>query len=185
MARSSSGGSHAVFLEGGGMAQSDGLVTPFIGGSHKTKAFPRRSGAIAYGTPYQKAAALVDLAEDGSGLPEEILHLPSIETAARYYFIFIRFDIIWTLNIFALIALNFFEKPLWCSSVSEVTCSDRDYYFLGELPYLNNAESLAFESVTLIILAVHTLFPILYEGFGLYWKSHVNKIKAKIREVSF
>nr|GFB09497.1 two pore calcium channel protein 1A [Tanacetum cinerariifolium] len=109
------------------------------------KPFARRSDAIAYGTPYQKAAALVDLAEDGSGLPEEILDSPNLETAAKLYFVFIRFDIIWTLNYFALIALNFFEKPLWCSSVSEVTCSDRDYYFLGEIPYLNNTESLIFE----------------------------------------
>lgn len=139
--------------------------------------YKRRSDAIAYGSPYQKAAALVDLAEDGSGLPEEILELPNIETAAKFYFIFIRFDIIWTLNYFALIALNFFEKPLWCSSVSEVSCSDREYYYLGELPYLTNAESLAFEGVTLIILVVHTLFPLLYEGGHFYWKSHVNKLK--------
>ncbi|GJW79281.1 two pore calcium channel protein 1 isoform X2 [Tanacetum coccineum] len=81
-------------------------------------------------------------AEDGSGLPEEILDSPSLETAAKLYFIFIRFDIIWTLNYFALHSfLNFFV------------------------------------SVTLIILIVHTLFPLLYEGTSLYWKSHVNKIK--------
>ncbi|KAI3765444.1 hypothetical protein L2E82_15477 [Cichorium intybus] len=139
--------------------------------------YTRRSDAIAYGSPYQKAAALVDLAEDGAGLPEEILELPNIETAAKFYFIFIRFDIIWTLNYFALIALNFFEKPLWCTSVSEITCSNREYYYLGELPYLTNAESLAFEGVTLIILVIHTLFPLLYEGGQVFWKSHVNKLK--------
>ncbi|CAI9280053.1 unnamed protein product [Lactuca saligna] len=141
------------------------------------RAYKSRSDAIAYGSPYQKAAALVDLAEDGSGLPEEILESPNIESSAKYYFMYIRFDILWTLNYFALIALNFFEKPLWCTSVSEVSCSDREYYYLGELPYLNNAESLAYEGVTLIILVVHTLFPILYEGVQLYWKSHVNKLK--------
>ncbi|KVH96667.1 Calcium-binding EF-hand, partial [Cynara cardunculus var. scolymus] len=116
-------------------------------------------------------------AEDGSGLPEEILNLPNIEAAAKFYFIFIRFDIIWTLNYFALIALNFFEKPLWCSNVLEISCSNRDYYFLGELPYLTNAESLAFEGVTLLILMVHTFFPISYEGINLYWRNHVNKLK--------
>ncbi|KAJ9562904.1 hypothetical protein OSB04_008064 [Centaurea solstitialis] len=141
------------------------------------RAYKRRSDAIAYGSPYQKAAALVDLAEDGSGLPEEILNLPNIEAAAKFYFIFIRFDFIWTLNYFALIALNFFEPPLWCSNALEISCSDRDYYFLGELPYLTNAESLAFEGVTLIILMVHTFFPISYEGINLYWKNHVNKLK--------
>ncbi|XP_024987640.1 two pore calcium channel protein 1B [Cynara cardunculus var. scolymus] len=141
------------------------------------RVYKRRSDAIAYGSPYQKAAALVDLAEDGSGLPEEILNLPNIEAAAKFYFIFIRFDIIWTLNYFALIALNFFEKPLWCSNVLEISCSNRDYYFLGELPYLTNAESLAFEGVTLLILMVHTFFPISYEGINLYWRNHVNKLK--------
>nr|XP_043623765.1 two pore calcium channel protein 1A [Erigeron canadensis] len=166
------------------MAGGDGsgAEAPLLGGESSRggrKPFSRRSDAIAYGSPYQKAAALVDLAEDGAGLPEEILELPNIENAAKFYFMFIRFDIIWTLNIFALIALNFFEKPLWCSSLSsEVTCSNREYYFLGELPYLTNAESLAFEGVTLLILVVHTLFPLLYEGANLYWRSHVNKLKV-------
>ncbi|KAI3718455.1 hypothetical protein L6452_19327 [Arctium lappa] len=161
------------------------MDAPLLGGESSSRwgveggrrVYNRRSDAIAYGSPYQKAAALVDLAEDGSGLPEEILNLPNIEAAAKYYFIFIRFDIIWTLNYFAMIALNFFETPLWCSNALEISCSNRDYYFLGELPYLTNAESLAFEGVTLIILAVHTFFPISYEGIHLYWRSHVNKLK--------
>ncbi|KAL4585328.1 hypothetical protein LXL04_009946 [Taraxacum kok-saghyz] len=140
--------------------------------------YKTRSDAITYGSPYQKAAALVDLAEDGIGLPVEILDLPNIDTAAKFYFTFTRFEIIWKLNHFALIALNFFEKPLWCSGVSEISCNNRDYYFLGELPYLNNAESVAYEGVTLIILVVHTLFPILYGGGQLYWKNHVNKLKV-------
>nr|KAJ0212974.1 hypothetical protein LSAT_V11C400182970 [Lactuca sativa] len=110
------------------------------------RAYKSRSDAIAYGSPYQKAAALVDLAEDGSGLPEEILESPNIESSAKYYFMYIRFDILWTLNYFALVALNFFE------------------------------------GVTLIILVVHTLFPILYEGVQLYWKSHVNKLKGLTRQ---
>ncbi|CAI9279992.1 unnamed protein product [Lactuca saligna] len=138
-----------------------------------------RSDAITYGSPYQKAAALVDLAEDGIILPVEIFDLPNIDTSAKLYFRFARFDIIWTLNHFALIALNFFEKPLWCSSVSEISCSDhRDYYYLGELPYLTNAECVSYKGVTLLILLVHTQFPILYEGGRLYWRSHVNKLKV-------
>lgn len=48
-------------------------------------------------------------AEDGIGLPEEILEQANYENAARFYFLFIRFDFLWTLNYFALIALNFFE----------------------------------------------------------------------------
>ncbi|KAI3499044.1 hypothetical protein L1887_34836 [Cichorium endivia] len=142
------------------------------------RVYKSRSDAITYGSPYQKAAALVDIAEDGIVLPVEILDLQNIDTSAKFYFTFTRFDIIWTLNHFALIALNFFEKPLWCSSVSEVSCSNRDYYYLGELPYLTNAESLAYKGVTLIILVVHTLFPVLYEGGQLYYESHVNKLKV-------
>ncbi|GJZ51532.1 hypothetical protein Tco_0606047 [Tanacetum coccineum] len=38
---------------------------------------------------------------------------------------------------------KWYKIPLWCGSVSEV--AGRDYYFLGERPYLNIAESLAFE----------------------------------------
>ncbi|GKA59477.1 hypothetical protein Tco_0758790 [Tanacetum coccineum] len=107
--------------------------------------FKRRSDAILYGSPYQKAAALVDLANDGGGIPEIILDLPNIQKVAKYYFMFVRFDIIWTLNYIALLTLNFFEKPLWCNKVSKVSCSNKDYYYLGDLPYLTDAGSLAFE----------------------------------------
>lgn len=48
-------------------------------------------------------------AEDGVGIPEEVLDQPSFEKSAKLYFIFIQFDILWTLNYFALLALNFFE----------------------------------------------------------------------------
>ncbi|CAI9280049.1 unnamed protein product [Lactuca saligna] len=128
----------------------------------------------------------VSQAEDGNGLPEEILELPNSESAKLYY-IFIRFNIIWKLNCFALITLNFFEKPLWCSSVSKISCGNRDYYYLGELPYLTNAGSLAYKVILILksltyfliaILVVHTLFPVLYKGGQLYWRSHVNKLKA-------
>ena len=49
-------------------------------------------------------------AEDGMGLPEEILYDESnFADATKYYFLFIRFDLIWTLNYFALLLLNFLE----------------------------------------------------------------------------
>lgn len=48
-------------------------------------------------------------AEDGIILPVGIFDLPNIDTSAKLYFTFTRFDILWTLNHFALIALNFFE----------------------------------------------------------------------------
>ncbi|KAF5951311.1 hypothetical protein HYC85_009255 [Camellia sinensis] len=149
------------------------------GGSRdRSSHFPRRSDAIAYGSPYQKAATLVDLAEDGGGLPEQILNQSSYETAAKFYFIFVQFDLLWSLNFFALIVLNFLEKPLWCAVYSAYSCSNREYYFLGQLPYLTGAESLVYEGVTLIILMIHTYFPISYEGFHIYWKSQLNQLKG-------
>ncbi|PWA87393.1 ion transport domain-containing protein [Artemisia annua] len=136
-------------------------------------------GDIFYETDeYKKAAALVNLANDESGMPLEILDIPNIQTVAKFYINYIRFYIIWTLNYFALITLNFFEKPLWCSNPSKVSCSNRHYYYLGGLPYLTSPGSLAFESVTFVILVVHILFPILYEGWSVYWKNHVNKLKV-------
>ncbi|KAL3364046.1 hypothetical protein AABB24_013004 [Solanum stoloniferum] len=134
--------------------------------------------AIAHGSAYQKAAALVDLAEDGVGLPEEILEGTSFEKAAQLYFMFTRFDFLWSLNYLALILINFFEKPLWCSRHLAESCNNRDYYYLGQLPFLTGAESLIYEGVTLLLLVIHILFPISYEGFHLYWRSLLNRLKV-------
>ncbi|GAB2274794.1 mitochondrial thiamine pyrophosphate transporter [Dionaea muscipula] len=140
--------------------------------------FNSRSVAITDGSPYEKAAALVDLAEDGDGLPEEILEQSSFETAAKLYFVYTRLDFLWSLNYFALIILNFLERPLWCAKDSEHSCEDRDYYFLGQLPYLTGVESLVFEAITLVLLIIHTLFPILYEGHHIYWRKLLHKLKV-------
>ncbi|XP_019051517.1 PREDICTED: two pore calcium channel protein 1A isoform X2 [Nelumbo nucifera] len=124
------------------------MLKPLLGGESSSsdqqfgqKVFRRRSDAITYGSRYQKAAALVDLAEDGIGLPVEVLH-SRFESGAKFYFIYIKFDFLWFLNLFALIVLNFFE------------------------------------GITLLILAIHTLFPVAYEGYHLYWKNHLNKLKV-------
>ncbi|KAM1413183.1 hypothetical protein ACFXTO_025812 [Malus domestica] len=141
--------------------------------------YKRRADAITFGTPYQKAAALVDLAEDGIGLPEQILDQSNFQSAAKYYFLYFRFSILWALLYFALILLNFLEKPLWCYRYTDTvyTCSDRDYFYLGQLPYLNSLESLIYEGITLIVLIVHIFFPISYEGF-LYWKNPLTIFKV-------
>ncbi|EXB37992.1 Two pore calcium channel protein 1 [Morus notabilis] len=164
----------------------------------RSASFRRRSDAIAYGSPYQKAAALVDLAEDGIGLPEEILERPNFQSAedgiglpeeileksnfqsvAKLYFFYTQLDFIWSLNYFALVILNFLEKPLWCyKSTTAYSCSDRDYYFLGQLPYLTGWESLIYEGITLVILIVHTFFPLSYEGARIYWKRPLNQFKV-------
>ncbi|XP_030929790.1 two pore calcium channel protein 1-like isoform X4 [Quercus lobata] len=91
-----------------------------------------RSEAIAYGSNFEKAAALVDL------------------------------------------------KPLWCTNYSTDSCNDRDYYFLGQLPYLTGEESLIYEGISLFILVIHTFFPISYEGCCLYWKSLLNRLKVAL-----
>ncbi|KAL6561617.1 mitochondrial thiamine pyrophosphate transporter [Orobanche minor] len=141
---------------------------------HKKHLFNRRSDAIAHGSPYQKAAALVDLAEDGIGIPEEILDQSTYGSSLRSYLMFIQFDFVWSLNYFALVLLNFLEKPLWCTK----DCSNRGYYYLGELPYLTGAQSLIYEAVTIMILIVHILFPITYEGCSIFWKSCLNRLKV-------
>ncbi|KAK4845703.1 hypothetical protein QYF36_008097 [Acer negundo] len=141
--------------------------------------FHGRTQAITKGSVYEKAAALVDLAEDGIGLPEQILDQSSFQSSAKFYFFFTKFDILWSLNYFALIVLNFLEKPLWCSrTATAYSCNDRDYFYLGQLPYLTGAESLIYEGITLVLLMIHTLFPISYEGFHIYWNSWINRLKV-------
>ncbi|XP_057954459.1 two pore calcium channel protein 1A [Malania oleifera] len=158
--------------------ESSGSGTGNLRLKNQMRAFARRSDAITYGSRYQKAAALVDLAEDGIGLPEQILDQSTFESAAKFYFIFIRFDFLWSLNLFALIVLNFLEKPLWCAKYAAASCNNRDYYFLGQLPYLTGIESLIYEGITLAILMMHTVFPISYEGFHIYWKNRLNRLKV-------
>ncbi|KAK1566935.1 hypothetical protein Q3G72_006282 [Acer saccharum] len=144
-----------------------------------SRLFHGRTQAITRGSAYEKAAALVDLAEDGIGLPEQILEQSNFQSSAKFYFFFTKFDILWSLNYFALIVLNFLEKPLWCSrTATTYSCNDRDYFYLGQLPYLTGAESLVYEGITLILLMIHTLFPISYEGFHIYWNSWINRLKV-------
>jgi len=37
------------------------------------------------------------------------------------------------------------QKPLWCEKNTTHSCQDREYYFLGELPYLTAAECIIYE----------------------------------------
>ncbi|XP_010656957.1 two pore channel 1 isoform X2 [Vitis vinifera] len=107
-----------------------------------------------------------------------MLDQESFESAAKFYFIFIRFNFLWSLNLFALIVLNFLEKPLWCAKQTTYSCNDREYYFLGQLPYLTSVESLIYEGITLVIILLHTFFPISYEGSQIYWKNPLNRLKV-------
>jgi two pore calcium channel protein len=146
-------------------------------GAQGSKKYRRRSDALAYGDRYQKAAALVDLAEDGVGIPEDVLNDTRFERAMGFYFVYLRFDWVWSLNLFALILLNFLEKPLWCRKDAEHACDQRDLYFLGQLPYFSKTESLIYEGITLVILALDIFCPLSYEGLNIFWKSTINKLK--------
>ncbi|KAF5950165.1 hypothetical protein HYC85_012158 [Camellia sinensis] len=116
--------------------------------------FRRRSEAITHGSPYQKAAALVDLAEDGVGLPEQILDQSSFETGMQN-------STSYLLDLISFV-LNFLEKPLWCDEHSAYSCNNREYYFLGQLPYLTGAESLVYEVIFILILVADLLVYALY-----------------------
>jgi hypothetical protein len=48
-------------------------------------------------------------AEDGVGIPEDVLNDTRFERAMGFYFVYLRFDWVWSLNLFALILLNFLE----------------------------------------------------------------------------
>jgi hypothetical protein len=48
-------------------------------------------------------------AEDGVGIPEDVLNDTRFERATRFYFVYLRLDWLWSLNLFALILLNFLE----------------------------------------------------------------------------
>ncbi|KAJ1284774.1 hypothetical protein BS78_03G230800 [Paspalum vaginatum] len=147
-------------------------------GVRGARQYHRRSDALAYGDRYQKAAALVDLAEDGVGVPEDVLNDTRFERAMRFYFVYLRLDWLWSLNLFALILLNFLEKPLWCQKYGPQTCDQRDIYFLGQLPYLSKIESLIYEGLTLVILVLDIFYPLSYEGLKLFWKNSANKLKV-------
>lgn len=143
-----------------------------------SSAFHRADTSIGATDIYRKGAALVDLAEDDVGLPEEVLEQPNFEAAVRWYFIDMRLNILWSLNLAALIVLNFVELPLWCEGSSSQPCGSRQDYYLGELPYLTRVQSFYYEVVTLVIIVVHTFFPITYLGRNIFWKSRVNLLKV-------
>jgi two pore calcium channel protein len=112
------------------------------------------------------------------GIPEDVLNDTRFERAMRFYFVYLRLDWLWSLNLFALILLNFLEKPLWCRGYSQHACDQRDLYFLGQLPYLSKTESLIYEGLTLVILVMDIFYPLSYEGLNLFWKNTINKLKV-------
>ncbi|BAD73469.1 putative two-pore calcium channel [Oryza sativa Japonica Group] len=169
---------HISHSHGSGSSGTGSHTSGGGGGWRGSRQYQRRSDALAYGNRYQKAAALVDLAEDGVGIPEDVLNDTRFERAMRFYFVYLRLDWLWSLNLFALILLNFLEKPLWCRGYSQHACDQRDLYFLGQLPYLSKTESLIYEGLTLVILVMDIFYPLSYEGLNLFWKNTINKLKV-------
>ncbi|KAI3942645.1 hypothetical protein MKW98_014232 [Papaver atlanticum] len=121
-----------------------------------------RFNAISHGSSYERAAALVVLAEDGIGLPEQVLESEDYGKAAKIYFIFICFNPLWFLNLFASTVLNFLERLLFPWPVAVPICSSVSHL----------------RGHNLVILALHTFFPLAYEGRNYFWKGHVYKWKV-------
>ncbi|KAG6553595.1 hypothetical protein Mapa_004509 [Marchantia paleacea] len=144
--------------------------------SHLT--FGGRTVAIVGGDTYQRAAALVDLAEDGEGIPSEVLEQENLKLATTLYFVYTRLDPFWNLNLAALILLTFFEVPLWCNGKFPEPCGSKAKYYLGDLPYLTREQSLIFEIIIFVILLVYTFFPILFMGKKLFWSNALNSVKV-------
>ncbi|AQK97307.1 Two pore calcium channel protein 1 [Zea mays] len=143
-----------------GSASTGGGSSGLGSGVRGTRQYHRRSDALAYGDRYQKAAALVDLAEDGVGIPEDVLNdTRTITTINEIFYLH-------------------FQKPLWCQKYAPHTCDQRDLYFLGQLPYLSKTESLIYEALTLVILVLDIFYPLSYEGLNLFWKNSMNKLKV-------
>ncbi|EMS56512.1 hypothetical protein TRIUR3_09576 [Triticum urartu] len=181
-----------------GLASSGSRRLSDGAGGQGSRKYRRRSDALAHGDRYQKAAALVDLrhpytkgletaspifsckeirAEDGVGIPEDVLNDTRFGRAMSFYFVYLRLDWLWSLNLFALILLNFLEKPLWCRKDALQACDQRDLYFLGQLPYFSKTESLIYEGLTLVILVMDIFCPLSYEGLNIFWRSTTNKLK--------
>ena len=51
-------------------------------------------------------------AEDGVGLPEEVLEGEMFVRSLRFYFIYLHFDLLWYINLLTLVVLNFIEVSL-------------------------------------------------------------------------
>lgn len=109
--------------------------------------------ALSSGSNVERAAALVDLADDGTGLPISLIHSPNFGKLARRYFLYNQFDPLWTLNVILLLVLNFIEVPSWCTDKWPHPCGgkDVDAYHLGDVPYLHPK---VFNVVELVSLAV-------------------------------
>lgn len=84
-------------------------------------------------------------AEDGVGLPGEVLEHPNFERAANLYFWFISLNPMWSLNLAVLLVLNFFEVTI--SSESPVHISIRP-----SSPKLDNSWTTRFSLSTLQIV---------------------------------
>lgn len=113
-----------------------------------------RAQALASGSNVEKAAALVDLAEDGIGLPLELIHSKDFGERARLYFLYNSFNPLWTLNLLVLVVLNFIEVPSWCTDAWPHPCGGKDTeaYHLGDVPYLHPKVFNIVELVSLLVL---------------------------------
>ncbi|GAQ86801.1 hypothetical protein KFL_003120080 [Klebsormidium nitens] len=138
----------------------------------------RRGKAFKTGSKVQQAAALVDIAYDGEGLPESFLDSPHFSEKADYYLFYNAAGPLWLATYAALLLLNFVEIPSWCLTRHEHSCGDPKEYWLGDVPYLPPTVFLIVELVLFVLLAAHVLFPLLYAGPKLYKESPKDAIST-------
>lgn len=148
------------------------------GSSPSVLTIDRRGDAFKTGSQVQQAAALVDIAYDGEGLPESLLADPEFSRKANYYLLYNAARPLWLATYAALLLLNFVELPSWCLNRHEHTCANPKEYWLGDVLYFPPNVFLMIELVIFLLLAAHILFPLLYAGPKLYQESPKDAISA-------
>ncbi|GAQ77572.1 calcium channel-related [Klebsormidium nitens] len=136
----------------------------------------RRKSGLSSADRVERAAALVDLAEDGIGLPIELLDSTHFSRSAKRYFWCGALAPIWTANFCLLLGLNFVEVPSWCAEPFPHPCGDPKKYWLGGFPYLPPKSFNALELVSLCVLAFQVFLPISFEGHRHFWRDRLNQL---------
>jgi two pore calcium channel protein len=114
----------------------------------------RRKSGLSSADRVERAAALVDLAEDGIGLPINLLDSAHFTRAATRYFWCSALSPLWTFNYCVLLGLNFVEVPSWCAEKFPHPCGEPKKYWLGGIPYLPPGPFNVVELVTLGVLGL-------------------------------
>ncbi|KAG0629978.1 hypothetical protein M758_1G144100 [Ceratodon purpureus] len=114
--------------------------------------------------PVRMAAALVEQAMEGRWMPVEVTYHKNFESAKNAFLWYHRLYIPRAICILALVALPFFEIPVWCQGQLPYPCGDPVTYQLSGLPYIDRWQSLLVESLCLIMLMCSVALQFYYLG---------------------